>query len=559
MNKEEGQIPQLEVQTFDDPAIPKAEVKPVIAVKKVEGYRSPFIKDGVVDAGSMNLFLGSLKEQHEAILATAMVYVRLTAMEADRAEGKQIPEVTINAGRVKYEELREKHFPDVDPEELKVSLLNYFQFHQTTDSALRVDQFQDLLDASNFRNTVDRNGNLLDLISAIVTTEKSKGAGTVRDRLRRAQLMATGSPDLFTILLMNSRILLKVKVPTPWEVTSLINNIFLALSGGMYGQRFSVPSIHLERALISRVLVTWILERCTYWSVDDVLEASDLLKVIKKSDIDTIAIGLLTVMAPKGVPYRLTCLADKCKHSETILVNPATMVVFDDVRYPQAYRDQISQLVNAGKRYTVQELLDSELPFVDVDGKQVDDILELPGNQYLQISDPYMDSYFETFDKMSSIINTELRDLAIKFTDENVRLQKRKQLLSNLRMVDYVHYFDKHVIRGDVLAGTKDEVISRSEDAALFSQGIIDIFNGQDEVYAEALVKIIQVAPRLSYTFVGFPDDECPSCKKRAEGFAQVINRGFTPIDPVTTFFAQAQILIASRQALRDIQEEVLS
>lgn len=532
-------------------------------IKPTDTYRNPLIMNPEAADNEMSrpLFLGGLSEQHTAIFETAMVFAKLNQMRNDVAQGQEVPKSYLNSMEVKYEELCQKHFENVTQEELGPTLLNYFGFiKRVRDSLLSKGEYDEALKVENLINTVEHSqAGRIGLVAPVPV--KANKSGSTRERMRRSVLKVTGSPDSFAIILMNSRILLKAATPSPWDVATLINKIALALSGAQYGQRYMTNSIHLERALISRVILTWVLERLTYWSVSDVLLTEELLEVIEITDINEICMAVLATASPKGVPYLLTCLADKCGFRDQVLIDPADMTVYDHYRYPDAYMAQITDAINSGKRLTKQELRDSRLPVIGPDGKPVDTLIKIKGGAIeMKIGIPYASEYFTVFDYAANLLNKEIRELAVQFPKASVLEERRKELMSSFRMIDYVQYFETYTTKGNPMVdGDVDEVIQRNTDPGEFILGLIDIFNEETDLYADVLVRLIKTIPVLSYTFVGIRDDQCPGCRERAQGVEKELNGGFTPIDPVLNFFDQARILIAQRKGIGESQEEILS
>lgn len=533
--------------------------KEIKRIRPVEYLREAILQGKEGKPGySLPLFLGTLSSQHEAILSTATVYAQIKQVESDIENGKLDPKSGIlNSLHVKFNELRELHFQGIEENELGGMLLNYFQFYQRgLDRMLAREDNQEFIDPSALVNTLPFRDERIGLINPIMPQVKSKDS--VRDRMRRGKLKLANEPDSFSMMLVNSRIFMKMKVPTPLDMVLLINKITLELKG--YGERYRVSSLHLERALITRILVTFMLERATYWSVADILDAEELLNVIKFEDVGIIATTLLANAAPKGVSYTIGCLADKCNYNETHLVDPSNLVVYDDVRLPQAYKDQISQILNTGKKFTIDELKASDVPYRDFEGKLIDTVVGYDGGAgELHIKSPYLSDYFTCFDNMAEQINPELRDLAVQFPNQKVYATKRAEVMGSIRMAEYLQWFDKNVIFPEPGEdGTPDE-IKRSDDPKGFDQGLLDMFNSDDELLRNALDRVIKNAPKMTYVYVGIADDHCPKCKEAASDIVKEINGGFTPIDPILTFFDHTRMLIAMRRDLVTLQEEILS
>ena len=172
--------------------------KPIKRIKPVEYLREAIIQGKEANqAYSLPLFLGSLTSQHEAILTTATVYAQLKQVDDDINSGNgNISESVRNSLRVKFEELQEKHFPEVDQDELGVMLINYFQFYQRgLDRVLAREDNQEFIDPSVLMNTFPFRNERIGIINPIKPQVKAKDS--VRDRMRRSKLKLANEPDTF--------------------------------------------------------------------------------------------------------------------------------------------------------------------------------------------------------------------------------------------------------------------------------------------------------------------------------------------------------------------------
>jgi hypothetical protein len=235
-------------------------------------------------------------------------------------------------------------------------------------------------------------------------------------------------------------------------------------------------------------------------------------------------------------------------------------VVYDDIRLPQVYKDQISAILNTGKKFTIEELKASDVPYTDFEGNVIDTVVKHDnGAGEVHIKSPYLADYFTCFDNMAEQINPELRELAVQFPNQKVYATKRAEVMGSIRMAEYLQWFDKTVTLPEPGEDGEPEVISRQEDPKGFDQGLLDMFNSDDNLLRDALDKVIKSVPKLTYVYIGIPDDHCPKCKTRANDVIKEINGGFTPIDPILNFFDHTRMLIAMRRDLVTLQEEILS
>ena len=500
----------------------------------------------------MPIFLGTLKEEHETIYKTAIAFI---GWRDAVSEGK---EREANILKDRFEEYRDAHFEGVDEVLLGNMLTNYFRFYfNGLDRGLIRNATQDVVRDRKLSNTIPlKSGARLGLISAIKPTVKSEMG--VRERMRRTFLKASGAPDTFNVILANSLIFMRVKIPTPLDLVRLINDIVTKLR--MYGERYNQTSIHLERAGISQILTDFILDRVAYHSVKGIDDPAQLKNFILANDINHMAQSLLTISSPKGVTYRMSCLANKCGWSGNSVIDPANMLLYVEEDQPEERRELLHRLVNEGLKLSPEDLADNPPVYKDKDGENINNKVEFPdGTGRLVIEVPYLSEYFMAYDQMASRINPELRELAVKFANPKVYEEKRREYLAQMRGHEYIQWFRSMEFDPPVDTEGSKEVIYREENPKEFDEGLMDIFNKDEQLYFDALERVITIAPRMTYTFVGICDDECPNCKAKAEEKLNDAIHSFTPIDPILNFFAHTRMMISIRTSQQSLQEEGLS
>lgn len=501
---------------------------------------------------SQPLFLGTLSEEHQAIYKTS---VTLMAYRRAQQEGE---ERNANVLKDQYDALREEHFPGVENEMLTNMLVNYFRFYfNGLDRALLRSVTSDHVRERKVVNTLPtKSGARIGLISKNNTSVKADMS--VRDKMRRNFLKATGAPDTFNVILANSLIFMRVKIPTPLDLVRLINDIVIQLRN--YGQRFNQSTIHLERAGISKLIVDFILDRTSYHSVKGINDPAELKPFILSNDVNHLAQALLTIGSPKGVTFRMSCLAHKCGWTENQVIDPAGMLLYLEDDQPEERRELLHRLVNEGLKLSPEDLVKVPPVYKGTDGEPLDTKVEFPqGGGRLIIQVPYLNDYFNCYDNMAAKINPELRDLAVKFPNAKTLEEKRKEFYAQMRGHEYLQWFSAYEIDPAPGEEGEKEVIYRDEDPKGFDEGLMDIFNNDEELYLEALQKVISIAPRMTYTFVGICEDTCPKCKKKSDGPLSEHLHNFTPIDPVMNFFDRTRMMIDLRTAQQNLQEDALS
>lgn len=509
------------------------------------------------DIGILPMFLGTAEDVHKTIYKTAIAYMawRSAEEEALKGTGKR----DANALKLNFETLADENFKGIEIDELIPMLINYTRFlYMYTDRHLLRSDNVSLLERDGWVNTIAAKGDQrLGLIQSVKPKPDSKL--DVRSRMRRNFRAAISAPDSFTIVLLNSLIVLRVKIPTPTDLIRLINDISTKLR--QYGERYNVTSIHLERAGISQMLVNFILDRLTYHSVKDVADHYELKRYIKVNDLEHIAMALLTISAPKGVSYRMYCLAGKCKHSEVMVIDPASMVLTLEETMPAERRAVLFEITSGARKLSREELAKYAPVYLDENGEPLDLTCDLgeTGSRII-LGVPSLEEYFQCYETMAEKINPELRELAMQFPNQEIFKVKRREYLSGLRGHEYMHWFRTY--EELPLPGSEDTeivAIHREEDPEGFSNGLMDIFNDDEQVYFTALEKVITLAPRMTYTFVGIMNNVCPKCKAAKEDIDVARLSGFTPVDPIMHFFDHTRMTIGIRTETASTIEETLS
>lgn len=515
-------------------------------IRKMENY----------DPSAIPLFVGKVGDVHRAIYKTAMTYTALQEALAEQVN-ERAPARDAKALKVKFDELVAENFPEMDEADLVPMLVNYMTFiMRTADRLLLRDENLELLNRDNLSNTVPgKDGSRIGTVHPIIPQRNSELS--VRDRMRRNLRGGRGEPDKFNIILLNSMILMRVVIPTAPDLIRLINTIATRLQ--TYGERFNVNSLQLERAGIAELLVDFVLDRLDYHSVKDVADVYELKEYILANDINPIVMSLLCITAPKGVSFRMYCVANKCQHNEIQVVDPTTMILDIEEDMPADRREVLYEVVNKARKLSREELAKWRPVYNDPEGKALDNVIPIPGVGRMNIEVPTLNEYFETYAAMRDRINPDLRELAIEFPNQRDFKEKRKEYMSGIRGSEYTQWIGS--IEYDPEPGKEGEVevIARDDDPRSFEEGLLDIFNDDEDLYVDTLKRLVTVIPRMTYTFVGIPNDACPSCKKEADGEDHELIKGFTPIDPVMNFFDRTRMMIGIREETSNTIEENLS
>lgn len=525
----------------------------------IEGLRKLIIGVGEEDNPlNIPIFVGALSETHRQIYKTAMVYNAYLTSQSQEKRGGTLEEGRDSKSlKVTFDNLALENFPDLKKEELIPLLLNYITFiYKYSNRLLLREDNTEIVNREGFVNTIP--GKEGSRISTITPVKPSNDKTlSMRDRMRRNLRGGRGEPDTFNIILLNSLLLLRVEIPSASDLIRLINQIATTLQS--YGSRFNITSIHLERAGISEILVDFILDRIKYHNVKDVADHHELKRYILSNDIDPIVMGLLCTTAPKGLSFRLYCVANKCEHSEVAIIDPTAMLIDIEEDMSEERRTVLYEVVNKGRKLSREELATLKPVYKDPEGKPLDLAVPIEGLGRLFIDIPTSEDYFDTYHAMRDRINPELRELAINFPNPKEYESKRSEWLSSLRGSEYLQWFSH--IEYDPEPGKEGEVevLYRKDDPRGFEQGLMDIFSDDEALYMAALQQVIRLIPRMTFSYVGIPNDTCTACKKQPDTINHELIKGFTPIDPVMNFFDHTRMMIGMKEQIEATIAEGLS
>ena len=523
------------------------------------------------------IFLGGSDDVHNAIMETAIAYV---SFGSAREKGRDKEAALYKA---KFDELREEHFPELNMEDAGAYCTIYFQFNRRyldrgINKLLDIKEHEGfinriLVDVENYAPT------LKPFISPIVgsvnkTMEK-------RDRMRRRHFGGpTQVADIFNVYLYNSFISVKIKRPSRLEYVNLINDIEMKLR--YFGERWVINSINLERAGIAKIITEFFLDHVTYHSVEGLLSPQELSSYILANDINTMALALLQAGSPKGVFYNMTCLANKCKHSELVTVQPYDLFKLNEADMDDEQRDLWMRIRDKLEKISPEEIVKHQNRY-GFKGKPVETAVKLfsgisedesksPYGQFT-LAVPTLSEYFATFTHMAEKYDPAFKKYAIDYPAIDTYRKKRAEFAGAIRMGEYLHWIKNQITYPTGNDETvPSDVEDRGDDQRGFEDGLLDIFSDDDEAYYRTFGAIMEQIPYMTHSFIGFMNSDCPACKARAgapeikDGVEQpltvhsiTVQSGFTPIDVVTNFFDLTRMLIEEMGSAQLVQEEVTS
>lgn len=510
------------------------------------------------DMTTLPIFIGQVGEVHNVIFRTAVQLNACLSAERAELEGGDKKGRDTKALRQVFEESCKEHFPNMPEDEITPMLMNYLKFvYRYADRNMMREDNLPIGERNDFGNTIPgiNEGDRTPLMTRV--TPSNKKELSVSERMRRNLRGARNSPDAFNILLLNSLVLLRVEIPTAPDLIRLMNSIATRLRN--YGERYNVTSIMLERAGIAELLVDFVLDRVKYHSMKDVGDLYELKRYILANDINTIVMTLLGTTAPKGLSFRMYCLANTCQHNELVVVDPTGMVLDVEEDMSEERRRIAFELVHKGLKLSREDLAKHAPVYKDENGEPIDTRIPVPGVGQMVVAIPTLEEYFDTFHAMRDGINPQIRDLAVEFPNPKDFMLKRRELLAGIRGSEFTQWISAMEYNPVSSEDTEVEVILRSEDPRGFDQGLMANFSDDEDLYVATLQRLVKIIPRMTYTFVGIANDTCSKCGKTKESPDHEMVKGFTPIDPIMNFFDRTRMMIGMLEQTSTIVEDSLS
>lgn len=515
-------------------------------------------KEAVEDS-SIDLFLHLSKEKHEKLI----IAYNLVSGIRDAFEKQNEKDYTIL--RDKLVELRDESFPEESIETLSENAVKYRTFILRTFNLNFAKQLDEIANIGPFNTAfkVMAEGGEVDykFIKPMPIKNNSPDLSKADRMRRRHRQSALQTTDTIAVTLTNSFIYTRIRRPTRLELVNLINRIEKELK--YFGERWAISGLSLERAGISKILVEFFLELVVHHTVDDIDIKEELSSVILYNDIDAIAMGLLEAGAPKGVYYNLTCLADKCGYSTVRRYEASELYLALPQTLDEEQRAFLSSLPTAGRKFKIEEIRAYQNRYTH-NGEVIDTSVKLyseenPSTPYgeFNLGIPTISEYFNTFELMAELYNDAIQKYTLDYAADPAKLhRKRSELIGATRMGNYLHWIKNYVTYPDIgVEGDEGFTEDRSNgEQRQFEEGLLFIFNDDDEAYASTLDKINKCVPYMTHSVTGIYETQCPGCKKESQE-EMAKTSGFTPIDPVTNFFDHTRTMIVRLGQSQQIEE----
>lgn len=391
-------------------------------------------------------------------------------------------------------------------------------------------------------------------IYGLVPDPRNTKTFSLSELMRRSSMSASKSPYNYDLLLRNSYINLRYVKPSRLEVGELISDISKSVTGHVRTVSQNLPALSNVAAI--RVIWKFLRDRILTCSVLDTSDFDELADVIRVTDSNVIAGGLLAQMYPQGVNFNLSCLGENnCGWNKRDIIDPTSLVINRkhlDTREESAV---YANLQNYSRRYSREECMkliketdfQHDIQPVYNDDKTACFILGVPS----------LTESFEAEEFFTDLIKDKLQSIRESSMTEQRYFERRDEFLNGLVGTDYLHYVaEYHVLPTPGTDGKTVKYIRGESDPKEFNQGIVNIIQDNINMATGLVTAVITHYPFMSKTFVGMANYECEECKGKSASYEDL---GYTPINIVSTFFTLASLTFTGQSKVgENAQAEAL-
>lgn len=499
--------------------------------------------------GFITIFLGNSKESHDLANQLLTPYIELLTIRR-MVEAQDVEPSVLAKKEEDWARYVEENYPGKTVEEMTDYAASLMEFKSELLDELRVRsnaiREEDISNVSN--RGVSGTGHLItgDIVGRKPTRSVGKGMKS-SEVMRRSSIAAEDGVLTYDLELRNSFTKITFTRPNKLEMGNIINDIRATIKG--FVRQVNNNSGTLARVAAARVIWSYIVKKMTYSSVNDIADFSQLTAIIRWSDMEHIAMGLLHAFSPKSVNMHLRCLSPKCDWNEFAQVDPERMVHCRHHHTTDAEAAVYANIFNNKATLSTQETL-ALIKNANF-GLDSNRVYNENNSIYMELGSPSLSEAFQTFDYFVGQINPKLGELRSKVLDPEEFETQRNMLLQGVGASEYMHWISNYVLVGEPGSDEKDIALERSQqdDQNDYNQGLLDVIKDSPFFNKHLTKAVFSKTPFLSKTFVGLQNFECPKCKKNMEEFhdsQRVLERklGYTPIDPIMSFFIHIQLLM---------------
>lgn len=338
----------------------------------------------------------------------------------------------------------------------------------------------------------------------------------------------TGLGRTVTVPLWESGIWITLKAPLLGEELEFYRRLGLdrvIVGRATYGQAFTN-----DRVIINRNLVDFIFQHTLETSLPGATE-EELLKIIKLTDLQAMALGLASTIYVHGFPFRQPCITniEKCRHVEVSSLNLPKLLWVDNKKVTP-YQRQL--MAKRGSKVTMEQL---ETYQEAISGGTAS-FFHLDDWLTVEFKVPTLAEHFDVGEAWINDISAAA-DIAF---GKNLSVEARNDYLlqqSQLsRIRSHSHWIKSIKEIVDTPNGPQEEVYLPGGPM----ERILTQLSGDPGLSEKLIDAIYKFSAECQRSVVGIPNYDCPAC-----GAFHTDERGVShaihPLDAVSVFFQMQQ------------------
>ena len=489
--------------------------------------------------GFSSIFLGSGKAENEK--AQELVGQWLGWMAVKDLHNQDKASATVyQAAKNDWEQYLERNYPGVAPEQLEQTAVTLYKFFQSLQDDILVRSR--MMREEGISNASNRGS---DLITSDIVG-KVPGAATqgysISEAMTRAAHRSQNSAYHYSVLCRNSFLSFTFLRADKMELANLVNDINLTVRG--YVRRVGNNTMTLASIAGMKAVWEFIKPRIISCSVEGIVDFSDLGRLIRITDMQTVYSALLASATDDGVQMDLRCINAGCSWHKFDLVDPTKFV---NVRYSIQTAEEAAIFGNIfadRTKYTPEQVL--AMINQSKYGLESNFIYNAEQTIRLTINPPAIADAFVTFEYFVGQVEPQIADARTKVIDENALEEQLAILFASLGSSELVHWVSEFAIipKGNVDA--LPVIYRRAESpAGEFNKGLLGALQADKALGRELTMFVYNRAPFMTRTFVGLRNYKCPECGTHSHEMQEEDRQlGYTPIDAFMTFFTHTQLML---------------
>jgi len=511
--------------------------------------RSPIIRELTEEEkeqGFISIFLGNSKKDVMAAQAVIKEWLGYRAV-VELFEADQMTDTAMAQAKDKWNEYVTTTFPGKTAEDVANYAKELYVFMSEVQDELRVRS--KVMTEKGITNIHNRGGEFVTADIVAQTPSRKRSGFKTSEGMRRSSAKAAGKTLQFDLLLRNSFVQLNFTRPNRTLLGNLVNDIRRTVTG--YVRSINNNNAVLARVAAMKVIWDFLVQYINSSSVSDIVDYNQLAEVITITDFDRICTALIEATSHRGTNMNLRCLNTQCDWDNFSLVDPTLL----SQNRPGVTTDEelaiLGNLQNKLIKLTLEET--RALSLASKFNLEDDRVWNDEKNMYFEIAAPTLSQAFQCFDYFISQVNPRLGAIRSKVTSPDEYDTQISLAYADIGATEYIHWVSKFVDLAPPNTDEEDIVYVREEeeDLADYYKGIYDVVLDHDSMNANLTKFILNKTPYMSRTFTGVANYVCPKCGGNSADHQdpeQFLDRplGYTPIDPIMSFFIHTQLMIVN-------------